>query len=156
MSRRARALARILDRELERVARELEAYPDEESLWRSAPGIHNPGGVLANHVAGNLLHFVGAVLGGTGYVRNRAAEFEGRDVPRTQLLMRIERARVVVADVVSELDDARLEEPFPDPPSSMEDIRTGDFLLHLVSHLSYHLGQLNYHRRILASEAEED
>lgn len=152
----ADAIARTLDRDLERLVRELDAYPDEESLWRSAPGIRNPGGVLANHLAGNLLHYVGAVLGNSGYVRNRAVEFERRDVPLSQLLVRIERARVVVDEVVPELDPAGLQEPFPEPPASMAGIETGRFLLHLVSHLAYHLGQVNYHRRLVAPGEPED
>lgn len=145
-----------MDRDLDRLVREVEAYPDEDSLWRPAPGIRNPGGVLANHVAGNLLHYVGAVLGGTGYLRDRSAEFERRDVPRPQLLARIGRARVVVDEVVSELGEKQLSEPFPDPPSSMSGIETGAFLVHLASHLAYHLGQVNYHRRILVPDASGD
>lgn len=156
MSRLADAVARTLDRDLGRLIREVEAYPDEESLWRPAPGIRNPGGVLANHLAGNLLHYVGAVLGDTGYLRDRNAEFERRGLPREQLLVRIERARVVVDEVVSELDGARLTDPYPDPPSSMPGIETGAFLVHLASHLAYHLGQVNYHRRILAPDEPED
>jgi len=60
-------LARILVRDLNAVRRELEAYPDEQSVWALPPGVTNSGGTLAMHIAGNVQHFIGAVLGGSGY-----------------------------------------------------------------------------------------
>lgn len=153
--RLAEAVARTVVRDLGTLADEVEAYSDDEALWTVAPGTKNSGGVLANHLTGNLLHYVGAQLGDTGYVRDRRGEFGARDLPRDQLLARIERTRAVVDEVLGSLTEADLEAPFPDPPSRMAGIRTGDFLLHLVSHLGYHLGQVNYHRRILeAGEGE--
>src|SRR5207249_2352822 len=78
-------VAGILARDLRALRREVEAYADERDLWRQAPGVVNPGGNLALHCAGNLQHFIGGVLGGSGYVRNRDAEFGQREVPRTDL-----------------------------------------------------------------------
>jgi len=127
----------------------VRAYPDEESLWLDAPGIANPGGTLALHLAGNLLHYVGALLGGSGYERDRDAEFSRRDVPRKEILDRIDDARRAVESVLPGLDREGLRRPFPQPPERMAGIETGAFLLHLVSHTGYHLGQIDYHRRIL-------
>ena len=82
----AAAVAAILDRELRTLRRELEAYPDERQLWQEVPGLPNSAGTLALHLTGNLQHYIGACWGGTGYVRNRDAEFGQRDVPRSELL----------------------------------------------------------------------
>lgn len=150
MNRLADAVAEVLGRDLERLEEEIKAYPDEESLWRPLPGVENPGGTLANHLAGSLLHHVGAVLGGSGYVRDRRAEFERRDMPRNQLLARIDRARVVVRDVLPELDEEKMAETYPEAPAEMAPVDTGTFLIHLTRHLAYHLGQVNYHRRLVA------
>jgi len=150
------SVARMLVRDLGVLVDEIEAYPDEETLWTTAPGTRNPGGALANHLAGNLLHYVGALLGETGYVRDRKSEFASREMPREQLLARIRRARDVVGQVIRELDEEELRAPYPDPPGRMAGIETGAFLLHLVSHLGYHLGQVNYHRRIVSEGAEEE
>lgn len=142
--------AGTLARDLSRLAAEVRAYPDEGSLWVEAPGIANPGGTLVLHLTGNLLHYVGAVLGGSGYERDRDAEFGRRGVPRDDLLAGIREARGTVESVLPALEADRLRAPFPDPPRRMAGIETGAFLLHMVSHLAYHLGQVNYHRRILA------
>lgn len=150
MSERGSHLARILSRDLERLAEEVRAYPDEEALWRAAPGITNPGGTLALHLAGNLLHYVGGLLGGSGYERDRDAEFSRRDVPREEILALVDEARRTVGSVVPGLAEDRMRAPFPEPPERMAGIETGAFLLHLVSHTGYHLGQVNYHRRLLA------
>jgi hypothetical protein len=93
----AAGVAAILDRDLRTLRRELEAYPDERQIWQAVPGLPNSAGTLALHLAGNLQHYIGARLGGAGYVRNRDAEFSRRDVPRAELLAEIERARTAIA-----------------------------------------------------------
>src|SRR5439155_783939 len=118
---------------------------------RVAPGISNGGGTLALHLAGNIQFFVGTVLGGTGYVRDRAAEFGRRDVPRTELLREIDAALAAVERGVARLPDAALSQPYPQPPGGFA-VTTGDFLLHLITHFTYHLGQVDYHRRLLTGE----
>src|SRR3954449_6780680 len=90
------SVATILDRELATLQREVEAYPDESDLWREVPGVANVGGTLALHLAGNLQHYFGARLANSGYVRDRAAEFARRDVPRSELVREIEAARASV------------------------------------------------------------
>ena len=96
-----RSVAAILDRDLGTLRREVEAYPDERGLWQEVPGISNVAGTLALHLAGNLQHYIGARLGRTGYVRDRAAEFARRDVPRSELLSQIEAARAAVKAALS-------------------------------------------------------
>ena len=140
----------ILQRELAAVRRSVEAYPDDASLWAMRAGLPNAGGSLVLHVAGNLQHFIGAVLGGTGYRRDRDAEFARRDVPRDELLAEIDRAADAIdrgLDPLADADEA-LARPYPERVAGRE-VATGDFLVHLAAHLAYHLGQLDYHRRVV-------
>jgi len=140
------SLEALFTRELNTLRAELEAYPDEADLWKTPPGISNSGGNLALHLTGNLQHFIGAVLGKSGYVRNRDAEFGSRNVSRAELLSQVDQAIAAVSGTLRKLDPAKLEQQFPDPIAKMR-LATGDFLMHLASHFSYHLGQLDYHRR---------
>jgi len=145
-------IAAIMSRDLRALRREIEAYGDERDLWRVAPGISNCGGTLALHLAGNIQFFVGTVLGGTGYVRDRPNEFGRRDVPRTELLRELDAALAAVERGVARLPDTTLSQPYPQPPGGFA-VTTGDFLLHLMTHLTYHVGQVDYHRRLLTGEA---
>jgi hypothetical protein len=139
-------LRMLLTRELRAVRRELEAYPDEATVWRAIPGLPNTGGTLALHVAGNIQHFFGAILGRDGYTRDRDAEFARRDVPRSELLAGIDAAIAAVERTLPRLDDRVLAAPYPEPIAKRT-VSTTDFAVHLVSHLAYHLGQMDYHRR---------
>ena len=142
-----RDFAWIFGRELEKLAHEVEAYSSEAALWHARGGQKNSPGTLALHLVGNLSHFIGAGLGGTGYVRDRAAEFTDRDVPRAELLDRIASCRASVVDVLESLDDAAVGGVYPaEPPAGMEGITTRALLLHLTWHLGWHLGQIYYHR----------
>jgi hypothetical protein len=105
--------ARILDRDLAALAGQIERYPDDESVWRVGSGITNSGGTLAIHLVGNLEHFVGSVLGGTGYVRDREAEFGDRNLPRTEILARIAHCREVIAETLGDLGDDAVFAPYP-------------------------------------------
>jgi uncharacterized damage-inducible protein DinB len=145
------ALHVTLRRELAAVRRSVEAYPDDESLWRRPAGAPNAGGTLVLHLAGNLQHYVGAVLGRSGYVRDRDAEFARRDVAREDLLAELDATGEVLERTLDALDDAALAAPYPERVSDRE-LRTCDFLVHLASHLAYHLGQLDYHRRIVTGD----
>lgn len=150
----AQDLADLLDRDLRALVAEIEAYPSEEALWRVGGDIRNSGGTLALHLAGNLRHFVGAVLGGSGYVRDREGEFGDRGVPRAEILRRVEAARTELARALTELDAGELDAPYPSraPASLGEAPSTRRMLLHLSGHLMYHLGQVNYHRRLLGGD----
>jgi hypothetical protein len=147
-------IASLLDRDAGRLAEELRKYPDEADLWKVVPGIRNSAGTLALHVIGNLNHFVGATLGDSGYVRDREREFAARDIPRSELLAELDAVRVMVRRVVPGLVPERMAQTFPGAAGPFEGVTTGFFLLHLATHLSYHLGQINYHRRLLV-EGEE-
>ena len=141
-------------RDLESLEREIDAYPDDESVWLTPPGINNSAGNLVLHLAGNLRHFVGATLGQTGYVRNRDAEFNDRGLSREELLAEVRAAVTDVDKTLAGLDDAQLGSVFPLPVGqSQKRVLTSDWLVHLAVHLTYHLGQIDYHRRLLTAVA---
>ena len=138
----------IAMRDLRSVRREIEAYPDDRSLWCEAEGISNPGGTLALHLAGNLQHYVSAVLGRSTYVRDRDAEFSVRDIPKAEVLRRLDQAIESVDEAFRCLTDEDLEKPYPEPMGEIH-LFTGQFLIHQLAHLCYHMGQIDYHRRLI-------
>ncbi|MCW5923501.1 MAG: DinB family protein [Saprospiraceae bacterium] len=143
------ALLDFFLRDLDKLVAEVEAMPTEESLWRVGGDVKNPVGTLALHIAGNLQHFIGAIMGDTGYVRARAQEFSARDVARRDIVAALATARDVLKSVLGKMQDAQLDEPYP--AEHFGENRTTFFaLLTLLTHLNYHLGQVNYLRRLFA------
>jgi hypothetical protein len=146
------AMRRALVRDLGALRRELEAYPRESDLWVRPDGIANPGGALARHLTGNIRHFIGAQLGGTAYVRDRAAEFADRTTPRATLLAEVDAAIREADAALRALPVSRLAEPYPLEVGGVR-LATDRFLTHLLTHFAYHLGQLDYHRRVVTGVA---
>ena len=138
----------ILLRDLAALRRELDAYPDDDSVWVLPAGLPNSAGTLTLHLCGNLRHFVGARLGGSSYIRDREREFSARGASREALRADIAEAEAAVQRVLPALDVAALAAPYPDAVAN-HTFGTGDFILHLCSHFAYHLGQIDYHRRIV-------
>jgi hypothetical protein len=146
------AIAAVICRELRALERELNAYQSEEQVWALPPGIPNSGGTLALHAVGNLQHFVGAVLGGSPYVRDRDAEFQRRNVPRAELIGELQGVQGVVSETLARVEPATLSGPYPLTVANRR-LATNDFLLHLATHLAYHVGQVDFHRRIVTGDA---
>ena len=135
-------------RELRALDREIAAYPDDRSLWQTPAGITNSAGTLVLHLAGNLRHFIGTALGKSSYKRNRDAEFSTKDLSREQLRSEV---RSTISDLENAFDKitvAQLRAPYPLLIQERQ-VRTVDWLVHLSAHLGYHLGQIDYHRRLL-------
>ena len=138
----------MLLRELEGFEREVSLYPDDESLWKTLPGVANSAGNLAMHIAGNLQHYIGAVLGGTGYVRNRDVEFARRSGSRVEVVAELRKAAGVMQSVLPNISEEKLAAEFPEAVMGMK-FRTSAFLVHLCAHAGFHLGQAGYLRRTL-------
>lgn len=141
----------MLLRELAAMARMVELYPDDESLWRDAPGVPNRGGTLVLHCCGNLRHYVGARLGRTGYERDRDAEFTRRGVSRDELLQLIAVTSDEVDRALRHVRDDDLDGDFPDIVAGHR-VAAREMVAHLAVHLAYHLGQLDYHRRFVTGD----
>ena len=146
------AVAAVFDRDLRTLAREIEAYPDERDLWQLPPGAANSAGTLALHLAGNVQYYLGAGLGGTGYRRDRPAEFAERNVPRAELLRRIEAARAAVRAAAGQAGEAQVAADFPEVVGGVR-VNAGEYLIHLLTHFAYHLGQIDYHRRLVTGDS---
>jgi uncharacterized damage-inducible protein DinB len=146
-------LSSILVRDLKALGREVEAYPDDASLWKTPPGIANSGGTLALHLCGNVQHFFGAILGQTGYVRDRAAEFSRRDVPRAEIAAQVQAAVAAAEQGLARAPDAGMAGDFPEQIAG-HTVGTGEWLVHLLSHFAYHLGQIDYHRRLVTGRGD--
>lgn len=140
-------LAEIYERDLNKLRAEIELYDNEADLWKTGGEITNSGGNLCLHLVGNLRHFFGAVLGGTGYVRDRDAEFSSGGVSRADLLAGTDAALNDVLSTLQKLSDADLAKTYPLEVFG-HPMTTGFFLTHLATHFNYHLGQINYHRRL--------
>lgn len=141
-------LITIYKRDLNKLKSEIKSFRLEENLWKTTGSIINPAGNLALHLIGNLNHYIGYYLGNTGYVRNRDSEFETKQLPANQLLADIDAVNEVVEETLRNLNETDLSAPYPDKVFGYE-MTTSFMLMHLSSHLSYHLGQINYIRRTL-------
>ena len=142
------AISVLFIRDLNRLANEISSFQDETNMWKTTAGILNPAGTLALHITGNLQHFIGAILGGSGYVRDREHEFSARDVPAADILAEIEQTKETVVSALSQLEPGTMHATYPiDILES--NATTEQIILHLYGHLNWHLGQVNYLRRIL-------
>ena len=141
-------LQKIFKRDLEKLKQEIASYRDESNLWKVDKGIANSSGNLCLHLVGNLNAYIGAEIGKTGYVRNRDLEFSMKSIPQIQLVKMIENTIGLVEEGLSKLNANDLEKEYPLLVFN-EKTSTGYFLIHLTVHLGYHLGQINYHRRLL-------
>ena len=140
-------LIHYFDRFLDQLKTELLAYEKEEMLWETAGEIKNSGGNLAYHLVGNLNYYIGSALGNRDYVRDRPLEFTIRDVPREKLLKMIDATKDMIREVLQSRID--LEKAYPKGYFRDAEGTIGFLLLRLVTHLSYHVGQVNYHRRLI-------
>lgn len=147
----AETLTAIFTRDLQKLKSEIEAYQHEDIIWITGKSIANSAGNLCLHLIGNLNTYIGAELGKTGYIRHRDLEFSLKDIERPELIRRIDQTIDVVSSSLALLEDRTLDEDYPllvfDQKKSM-----AYMLIHLATHLSYHLGQINYHRRLLDSK----
>lgn len=142
------ALILQFEKHLDTLGEEITKYKSEEALWKIENEILNSGGNLCLHLCGNLQHFIGTVLGSSGYLRHRDSEFNDKNVPKQDLLILIEQTKISVNAALSDLDPETLSYEYPLQVFG-KPISKVSFLLHLLGHLGYHLGQLNYHRRLL-------
>ena len=140
------SLQTLFERDLKRLKTEIESYSEENKLWVIEKEISNSAGNLCLHLCGNLQHYIGNVLGGSGFIRDRENEFSAKNIARKELLNQIETTRTGVKKTLTDLQEKDLEKIYPEKVFGYE-MTTAFFLIHLSGHLNYHLGQINYHRR---------
>lgn len=145
-------IERMLVRELATLEKEVEAVTDEAVLWATPPGVANSIGTLTLHLCGNLQHFVGAVLGKTGYVRQRDLEFSARGLSKAALLAQLAQTKRLVSSVLRADAPIDHDAEYGDTVGGKYRVVTGDWLINLVAHLAFHVGQVGYLRRILTGD----
>ncbi|KQB37780.1 DinB family protein [Flavobacterium aquidurense] len=141
-------LKSLFNRDLNKLKVEIESYQNESQIWEIDKNISNSAGNLCLHLIGNINTYIGAEIGKTGYVRDRPLEFSLKDIPKSELIAKIEATIIVVNDAFDILNENDLEDIYPQIVFEKE-MTTGYFLVHLATHLAYHLGQINYHRRLV-------
>jgi hypothetical protein len=146
----AHELAALLRRDLTKLVQELRAFPDDQLLWQRAPGVANSAGNLTLHLEGNLREYIGRQLGGIEFKRERPLEFSTTGLPLADIVSCIEQVKEAIPEVVAALSPEALEATYPENVLGVP-LSTKQFVIHLLGHLNYHLGQINYLRRILTS-----
>ena len=141
-------IIQLFERDLERLSKEVETYSAEKNLWTTSNQISNSAGNLAIHLVGNLKHFIAKEIGGFDYQRDREFEFAGKDIPRAEILEQIQSCKNQVIVSLEGMDNSLLRADYPLEVFGYK-MSYCFFLLHLYGHLNYHLGQINYHRRLL-------
>lgn len=142
------SLKTLFNRDLHKLKTEIESYQNESNIWKTQEGITNSAGNLCLHLLGNINTYIGAEFGKTGYVRNRALEFSLKNIPRADLVSKIEETIFVVNTALDNISEKDLKMEFPILVFEKK-TSTEFMLIHLTTHLAYHLGQINYHRRLL-------
>lgn len=141
----------LFNRDLNKLKSEIGSYKNEAILWVVDKSIANSAGNLCLHLIGNLNTYIGATLGGSNYIRNRELEFSLKDIPKQELINMIEATITVVNETLGKITEEQLNSEYP-MLVFQEKTSTEFFLVHLTTHLAYHLGQINYHRRLLDDE----
>ncbi|WP_341900977.1 DinB family protein [Fluviicola taffensis] len=139
--------ARCFTKDLDSLAKEVALCDEDTLLWQVPPGIANSIGNLTQHLIGNLNHFIGATLGETGYVRNRDAEFSERYFTKAEMIDELAKTSKMLEKVLGSLSLEQLDKTYPHEPFGYS-MTTNHMIAKLVGHLGYHLGQINYLRRI--------
>lgn len=142
------SLITLYKRDLEKLKNEILQYEHENSIWETAGNISNSAGNLCLHLIDNLNTYIGAALGKTDYIRNRPFEFSQKNIPRVELIKMVDATSKLVIDTLQKLKEDDLSKEYPQIVFETK-MTTGYFLMHLAVHLGYHLGQINYHRRML-------
>ena len=148
-------LAPLFRRDLERLRRQIEAFPNDDTLWRALPGVTNSAGNLALHLEGNLREYIGRQLGHLPYVRTRQAEFDTKGLTRAEIAGRIELLVHSIPAILDQLAPHHLAAAYPEVVLE-HSMSNGEFLLHLYGHLNWHLGQIDYLRRIVTGATPAD
>jgi len=140
----------LFQRDLSKLIEELTAYSDEHNLWRINQGITNSAGNLTLHLIGNVKQFFGLDLGGIAFERDRDSEFAPSKFSREDLIQELVELKKLLEQVLVPMDSKKLGDQSKHSFLG-HSMTVGYFLIHLYGHFNYHLGQINYHRRLLDS-----
>lgn len=146
-------LISLFERDLNRLINEINLYENEEDVWRVEKSISNSAGNLTLHIIGNLNTYIGKELGKTNYIRNRELEFSQKNIPRQTLIEKLNDTIKVIQETLIKASNTDLQKEYPILVFT-EKTSTEYLLVHLTTHLTYHLGQINYHRRLIENSEQ--
>src|SRR5690606_22157116 len=136
---------KIYDRDLDRLKQEISAFNLDSNIWKTVGHVKNSSGNLCLHLIGNLNNYIGKNMGNYAYTRDRDAEFNLKNVPKSQLIHQIADVKEIVLSTLKKMDKGMLDQDHVEKVFG-HTMTNGYFLIHLTGHLSYHLGQINYLR----------
>lgn len=139
---------KVFERDIRKLRSEISSYNNDDRIWHTEKNIANSAGNLCLHLVGNLKTYIGNELGGIGFIRDRESEFTQKGISKLQLLDMIDSTLITVSKTFDNLPENRLQDEFP-VLVFKEKTSVAFMLIHLAAHLDYHLGQINYHRRLL-------
>jgi hypothetical protein len=141
-------LAGFYERDLRKLIEEINLFRDEENLWQTRGSVKNSSGNLVLHIIGGLNYLIGTKLAQTGFVRDRPQEFTRKGVPRNELVAQLEELIPMIRATLNAFPPEGMEAEYP---MMFDDARNSNsyVLVQLSLHLNYHLGQVNYLRRVL-------
>jgi len=138
------------ERDINKLIAELQVYEQDEEIWTTNEGIKNSAGHLSQHLIGNLNTYIGQAIGKIPYERNREAEFGQVRYQRSQLVELLKDTLSRIRQALSSLKETDLANQFPPEVLFLAEKQSVAFVLtHLLAHLSWHMGQINYHRRLI-------
>jgi uncharacterized damage-inducible protein DinB len=149
----SKEFAILYNREIGKLRNEVAGYNSDDDMWIVLPGTTNTGGNLVQHLIGNLRTYIGLTLGCVPYVRDRDAEFSKKSFTKETLLSELEVLQHFVETAISNLTDEDLQAEYPHEVFAMLPKQSVSIILaHVLNHLGYHMGQINYHRRFVSAK----
>lgn len=141
-------LANMYERDFQKLIEEINLFQAEENIWKTSGSINNSSGNLALHLLGGLNYLIGSVLTKNGYIRDREKEFTIKGVERNEIIAELEGLKQLVKETILQITEQDLKSPYP-IFFDKDDATISYVLTQLLVHLNYHLGQINYLRRVL-------
>jgi hypothetical protein len=142
-------LIELYKRELEKLKLEILSYESDELLWKQFEGTV-PAGNICLYLTGNLQHYIGNIVGDSGYIRNKEAEMKARNLSRERLTEEIDATRNTVVNTLEEVSKTDLQKIFPTNEFE-EPVTTEYYLIHLLKNFSFYFGQIKYHHQLVSA-----
>jgi hypothetical protein len=141
-------IADLFQRGIDKLIEEINLFKKEKNIWKIKETTKNTAGNLTLHLLGNLNHFIGRTLGHTDYIRKRQDEFSIKGIPREKLVTDLILLKETIKNSLEKISIEDIKKEFP--LKIKEEVLTVELMLiFLLSHFNYHLGQVNYLRRLI-------
>jgi hypothetical protein len=131
---------------------ELTAALSSEQLWVRPYDYGNSIGNLILHLTGNLNYYIGARIGGSGYVRHRDLEFSDSGQTKDALLKNFDQAIEIVLATLAKQSNDDWSAPFS--AETLPECKTRfAAIVSCAGHAYHHVGQIIYLQRELIGKS---